>query len=731
MNENALQQAHFESYWQLLHYLLPATRSLMIFSGDGHFIWFSDDGLPKMMERVSLEVAGLHRQIAEGGEARSSCYLGQGLLVELIALDDGQGQQLTLALMCHVDQPCLPDQEQEALELINRSLLREQALIQQLVDKELELNEIADELVHRYEELNLIYASYDPAHNPTHGRELLQKIVANATSFLDVDIALILMPEKDFTIVHQNHGVTDLRSRKLLKLLGGDLYGLLQQRRQSLVINGSHDASKLGLSGDFQHKMILSPLVNFENEVIGLIATINRPRHPDFTNSDRNLLEVLANKAASVMLYNFDPLTGLENSHSFELIVCETLKQTWKTAQQHAIVNIDIDRMAVINDIGGLDVGDRVIKAVATIVKNQLRAQDTVARLGGDKFGILLRNCPLDQAREVVDKIAQAVHEIDLNLGREVHEVSISAGIAPITADLQNVSSVLSNAESARLTAKEHGRGQIQVFELDDKDLLRRKEQIKWVSRTQAALREDRFELFAQRIQRIGETGPSQHYEILLRMRDEDGQLAPPGLFLPAAENFFLMPRLDRWVIDKALALLEEHHRAGQSGCELSINLSGQSMTDPKLADDIAERIRHYGVEPTRLCFEVTETAAIANIEEAQLFIRRIRELGCRFSLDDFGTGQSSFAYLKNLDVDYLKIDGSFVRNISDDAISLSMVSAIHHVARAMDLQTIAEYVENDEILHCLQEIGIEYAQGYGIHAPQPFIELLGHCCCT
>lgn len=727
--DNPMHQ-HFEHYWQALRQLLPNLRSLLVFSGEGHFLWFSGDDLPQLMERITAEAEKMARRCREGGEHRTSVHLEPGILLDLLALKSPDRDcPLILVLQSNIETPSLLDSEREMLQILNDGLLREHLLLQQLIEKEQELNQIADELGNRYEELNLVYTAHEPGLNPVHGRDLLNKIVSNAASFLEVDIAALLVPGKDFHIFHQNHGVTDLRGHRLKNLLNKDLYQLLQTHKQSLVINNNRDAIQLGLLADIPHKLVVSPLVNLEKEVIGLIGIVNRPRQADFTNSDRNLLEVLGNKASSVLHYNFDPLTGLENSHSFEMIVGETLRQTWKSGRQHAIVNIDIDRMAVINDIGGLEAGDRLIKSVARVLSNTLRTEDTIARLGGDKFGIMIRNCGLDQALQQVEKMARSVSEIELILEGNIHEISISAGIAPVTADIANVSNVLGNAENARLAAKNKGRGQTQVFELDDKELLRRKEQIHWVSRIQSALREDRLELHAQRILPIREQ-QFPHYEILVRMLDKKGERVPPGLFLPTAENFFLMTRIDRWVIENTLSMLAEHKRCGPDACVLSINLSGQSLTDPELAQYIENLIERYDIDARRLCFEVTETAAIANLESAQHFIKHIRSLGCSFSLDDFGTGQSSFAYLKNLDVDYLKIDGTFVHSLPDDRIALSMVTAIHNVAQAMNLQTIAEYVENKEILECLRGIGVDFAQGYGIHKPEPFLDLLQMPCC-
>lgn len=325
-----------------------------------------------------------------------------------------------------------------------------------------------------------------------------------------------------------------------------------------------------------------------------------------------------------------------------------------------------------------------------------------------------------------MQKISQAVTDIDMEWKHTEQEISISIGLAPITADIQNVTSIFGNVESARIAAKERGRNQIQVFKLDDSDLLRRREQITWVSKTQSALRNNQLVVYAQRIQPIIPNQQLPHFEILIRMLDEEGKIIAPGYFLPAAEAFYLMPKLDRWVIQHTFELLSaQQQQNSQPSCEVSINLSGQSLTDSALFGFITGLFNRFSIDPKLICFEVTETAAVANLEEAQAFIKQLRSLGCSFSLDDFGSGLSSFAYLKSLEVDYLKIDGMFVKNITEDPVSLSMVSAINQVGHSMQLKTIAEYVENESILQCLKDLGVDYAQGYLINKPQPFAEQL------
>jgi diguanylate cyclase (GGDEF)-like protein len=729
MSDQTLSAARFHNYWKLLKLAAPWVDIAIIFTEDGNFCWQSNRRLHQQMDRITILTQRFQKEVADQAVKEVHKELGDGEMLTLMQLGDPEIDVcLTVALISHEIKRIKKHAvtADETILLLNQSLLTEYCLIKKNLEKEQELNAIADELTHRYEELNLIYSSDDNVQNLSHGRELLQQIVVNASNFLDVDLVAVLLPEKNVSLHYSRQAHSPQQYKFILNALRQDIFMQLQIHKKSLVINSSKDAMKTSIFIDLPYKVVVAPMLNAENKVIGLIAIVNEPNRIDFSNSDRNLLEVLANKASTIVVHNFDPLTGLENSHSFEMIVLDTLKQAWQNGSHHAIANIDIDRMAVINAISGLEAGDKLIKQVGSTLSKMVRSYDTVARLGADKFAVLLKNCDLEKAQMLMKKIAEVISKLELNWENEVHEVSISVGIAPITADIQTVSSVLSNVESARIAAKERGRNQIQVFKLDDSDLLRRKKMIHWVSKTQAALREDRFELYAQKIMPINEIRELPHYEVLIRMLDDEGNIIPPGDFLPAAENFYLMPKLDRWVIRQTLKMIGDMQKqTGMALCEVAINLSGQSITSEGLAGYIEFMLKQYAVNPEMICFEVTETAAMANIEEAQAFIRNIRQLGCSFSLDDFGTGLSSFAYLKNLDVDFLKIDGTFVKNIVEDEVSYSMVSAITQGGHAMKLRTIAEYVENDDILQRLQQLGIDYAQGYGIERPQPLTQTL------
>ncbi|MBT8437081.1 MAG: EAL domain-containing protein, partial [Gammaproteobacteria bacterium] len=445
------------------------------------------------------------------------------------------------------------------------------------------------------------------------------------------------------------------------------------------------DARKFNFTRNTPYKHVVSPVVNAENQVIGLLAIASQNFSVDFSNSDRNLLDVMSKKASKIAQSHFDPLTGLENSNSFELIIKDLLKQSWGTDVNHAIANVDIDRMAVVNDISGRDAGDQLIKQVGQKLAGMVRSRDVVARIGSDKFGVLLENCDLPTAQIVMKKISHAVSSIEFEWEGKTHEISVSIGIAPVTADAQSVTSLMNAAETARNVSKERGRNTIHVLDLEDSNLLARKEQIRWVGQIQSALRDDRLILFAQLIKPLKAKTGKPHYEILVRMQDDDGGVIPPGKFLPAAESFYLMSSIDYWVIGKTFNELADHKQNTGQACQVSINLSGQSLNDPVgFAAYIGNKLEEHQLDGSDICFEITESAAIANIDDARFFIDQVGAYGCQFSLDDFGTGLSSFAYLKNLKVDYLKIDGSFVTDICTDPVCESMVGAINQVGHAM-----------------------------------------------
>lgn len=430
-----------------------------------------------------------------------------------------------------------------------------------------------------------------------------------------------------------------------------------------------------------------------------------------------------ANEMARQMSWaaTHDSLTGLFNRAEFERRLKALIAHA-SMGRRHALLYIDLDQFKVVNDTCGHTAGDQMLCQVAALMLAQMRESDTLARLGGDEFGVLLESCPVEKSREIAQSILDSLGNFRFAWQDKTFLVGASIGLVEIAGDDLDGTRLLAAADTACYTAKDEGRNRIQVFNASDSELIRRSGEMNWVARINRAFEQDRFRLYWQALEplQVKDLG-YRHGEVLLRMIDDEGAVVPPAAFLPAAERYSLMPRVDRWVIQESLRWLVDHPHTGLCS---SINLSGQSLSDEMLLDYVDQQLRHTGVDPRRVCFEITETAAIANLTKAVRFIGALRERGCRFSLDDFGSGLSSFGYLKNLPVDYLKIDGGFVRNITRNPIDQAMVAAINNIGHVMGLETIAEFVENDEIRALLRAQGVDYGQGFGIARPVPLAEV-------
>ena len=414
-----------------------------------------------------------------------------------------------------------------------------------------------------------------------------------------------------------------------------------------------------------------------------------------------------------------DILTGLVNRREFENRLERALKSARARETSYALLYLDLDQFKIVNDSCGHSAGDSLLNQLGTLLKSKIRWRDTLARLGGDEFGVLLESCSLDEAMNTAETLRLAISEYKFVWEDRTFRLGVSVGVVPITADNEDVAALLSAADSACAAAKEAGRNRIHSFQENDIDLMRRRREMQWAARINNALEEDRFELFRQTIQPLQGDEEGAHYEILLRMRDENGGIISPGLFIEAAERYGITPSIDRWVLRSAFRWLvsEADERERLSLC--SINLSGQSLGDEKFLPFVIDQFQMSGLDATKICFEITETAAIASYSQANRFINALKELGCKFALDDFGTGLSSFGYLKHFPVDFLKIDGSFVKEILHDPIDREMVRSINEIGHLTGKQTIAEFAENEEIITMLRGMGIDYAQGYGVSEPK------------
>ncbi|MFZ5842790.1 MAG: EAL domain-containing protein [Pseudomonadota bacterium] len=415
-----------------------------------------------------------------------------------------------------------------------------------------------------------------------------------------------------------------------------------------------------------------------------------------------------------------DVLTGLVNRAEFESRLQDALLQSQQEGGGHALCYIDLDQFKVVNDTCGHIAGDELLRQLTELFRTQVSDADVLARIGGDEFATLLWQRSLDEAALWAEELRQRVTEFPFSWGDKSFSLSVSIGVAALIGPGQNWATALGQADAACYHAKELGGNQLRIFSEDDEQLAQRHTEMQWVSRIVQALQQDRFQLWAQRIAPVLPGQGIGHQEILVRMIDVDGSLVPPGMFLPAAERFNLVLMLDRWVVGRTFDWMAQQQRRGAPPITCAINLSGASINQPLFHQFVAEELQRSGVAPERVCFEVTETTAIANLQSARAFIQQMKQLGCAFALDDFGAGMSSFAYLRNLPVDYLKIDGVFVKDLASNAMDYAMVRAINEVGKVMGMKTIAEFVENDAVLAKLREIGVDYAQGYGIARPAP-----------
>jgi len=479
---------------------------------------------------------------------------------------------------------------------------------------------------------------------------------------------------------------------------GGEWKGEIHNRKKDGSFYWAHDSISgvRNASGDITHYICIQDDVTHEFE----------------------MTEKLSYQASH------DILTGLINRYEFERRIERLISTLPDGKDEHALFFMDLDQFKVINDTCGHTAGDELLRQLAREMLVVVRKRDTLARLGGDEFGVLMEHCSLEQAHRVAEMLLNCIQNYQFSWNGQNFRVGISIGLVAIKSQSSNLTELLQQADAACYMAKDLGRNRIHEFHLNDTELAQRHGQMQWVGRINEALQQDHFRLFAQPIVPL-KNSSGEHYEILLRMKGRDGEIIPPGAFLPAAERFDLIEKIDDWVVNHTFSLLASNPEFVEKIHFVSINLSGPSLTNTDLMETIMSLFRKTEIQPEKICFEVTETVAISNLNAAISFMTILKSIGCRFALDDFGSGLSSFAYLKNLPVDYLKIDGVFVKDIVDDPIDYVMVKSIHNIGQVMGMETIAEFVENDEIIDLLNIVGINYAQGYGVGKPQSFDDLL------
>ena len=569
-------------------------------------------------------------------------------------------------------------------------------------------------------ELELLYDIEDSRRGEGGLRDELKELLERCVSQLRVSLLAVIVPERDLQVAVQNAQDPVENGGRVVRQLQA-LYPRVA-RKAATITTEADDASVSEDGVPLGYQVVACPIRVGGGRVIGMLTLLDRPDRGRLTQRGQRIAEMITRRATRLVEESYDLLTGIINRREFDARLKSTLANP---SGRHALLYLDIDQLHVINDTFGHPSGDEVIVRMASILQDLMSTDDIIGRLGGDDFAVLLPHSRVESACELAEKMCAAARDLHYVRGEKSVRMSLSIGV--VAANGADASSdALAAAEVACKAAKDHGRNRVEVFDVGDSSIIRRHSELHVVHAVNQALERNAFEMFAQRIGRLEETAGHVHYELLLRMVGENGRHVLPADFLPTAERYQIMPEIDRWVVRHALEKIAPlRDSLARKRALFAINLSGQTLGDDSFLDFLGTCFDETGVPEDLICFEITETAAVANLEKARRFIEELRFRGCRFSLDDFGAGLSSFAYLKSLPVDYLKIDGGFVRDIDESRVSESMVVAIQQVARIMELETIAEGVESDSTCSRLRAIGVDFVQGFGIDRPMPLDLLL------
>jgi len=536
----------------------------------------------------------------------------------------------------------------------------------------------------------------------------------------------IIATDRDGRITYMNPAAeqltgstADAAAGKLLE----EIVSLVDETDRRLLSDPVHQALSSGAAVNLSRRALLlsrangsersielsaSPVRNGARELVGAVVMLH-----DVTEM-RGLTRQMSYQAAH------DALTGLVNRREFERRLEEAIEGGHRGDGQHVLAYLDLDRFKIVNDTSGHLAGDSMLREVAKLLRDAVRDSDTVGRIGGDEFGILLVGCPLDKARQIADDVTRAVGDHRFVWRDKIYNIGASIGLVEISRESGTLEELIAAADTACYVAKKQGSGRVVVYSARDEALARHTGEIQWLQRLQAALKENRFHLYHQVIVPAhGEdSGPAM--EVLVRLQDESGHDLLPAEFMRAAERYRLMGLVDRWVVQTALAALGRGAIAVEPRHSIAINISGQTLGDAQFLEFVVECLDSTGVTPGQVCFEIAESAVIANLDHARRFVGVLHGMGCQFALDDFGSGVGSFSNLKTLPLDYLKIDGSFIRNLARDSVNQAMVTAMIKLARTLNFKVIAEQVEDSAAEEAARRMGVDYLQGYAIGRPQP-----------
>jgi diguanylate cyclase (GGDEF)-like protein len=703
-------ETSMEPYAQLVRSLLPRAAAVNLFDNTGKLLWTSAAATNSDLFALVLQA------IAQPGERGDGQHLalsddGPAYLFWLRDARDSIAAVVTVVCTPRADANVLPfsyvhDTLRPALELLRRDLLA-RADIQLLNES----------LVARDKDLELLL-SVTGSHPTSTGSDDLKSLLANAAGHLKCVLAGIVVPDKGLVLTHPDGGDTSILMRTQRQLLA-----ITQTRRDPLVIN--RIATQAGQVA-IPYRILACPLRQGSGRTSGVLALFRRLEAPEFVGRDVHLADLVAHKIAASIETSYDTLSGLLTRGALEQRVRLVYAEAGGKPQRWSLLYVDIDELHVINENFGMHVGDQAIAQIGDLLRKHLPVESFSARISGDRFAIVMPS-DIDESAMFGEGLREGVTRLTTTGVDARFRLSISLGVATFSGRDTDLGRSLAEAESACKAAKDRGRNRLESFQENDVSIIRRFTDINVATDVRSALADNRLRLEAQMILPFVDGPHSRpHYEILLRMLDLDGNTIGPDRFLSAALRYQMMPTIDRWVISSVIDLLRPRRELlANAPVVFTINFSGQSLLDEEFADYVIRSLETSRINPAVFCFELTESAAVASMAAAEALMSRLRKLGCGVALDDFGTGLSSLSYLRSMPVSMLKIDGSFVRDILRDERAESMVRAIAQLARAMNITTVAEYVETEEIRTRVRTLGVDYGQGFAIAKPVPVSEVL------
>ena len=720
---NGATREHFGNALGLLRSLVPSAQDFCYYDSSRACAWSSFESVDFEIDNYvsDLPAAPGFDGEADPGVLRRTLTSGRTLLVLAV-----QGSERnTYGLFVTVFSKNAGKSSSFDANALSRNLLPAISFIGENLQLKDNLKTAEGRADEAEQELKLVYQVDEKIHGTSRSHAGLSQLIGHSGRFLGIAYSVLLMPAKRIRISATHTSWKNVNRKVLDKYLIETLFPKLEGQRSPAVFEIPPAPASDNIA-DQGYQIMACPLVDRMGNVEGILAQLGRVSGAPFRASHLRFMSHIVRKVEYVIEQSFDSMTGLMNRAGFEAQLNESMRALAGDNDAHQLIYMDLDNLQLVNDTFGHEAGDEVITRFAQIIEEHLPRNAVATRLTGDDFAVLLTHSALDDAIDLATRIRDDSDKLRYLHGDKSLQVTVSIGVAPFDSRTTNELDVLTTARIACDSAKDHGRDRVEVYDQDDQSIVRRYDDMHLVAEIQKVLDGEGFDLMAQPIVGLKKRLKTKRYEILLRMKDSQGNKISSKSFFSAAERYQIMPAIDRWVVSETLERIGAY--AGflrESGTVFAINLSGQSLGDDEILKFIENEIDSSGVPAEAICFEVTESAAVSNRTKAQDFIDALRKRGCKFSLDDFGAGLSSFAYLKSFKVDTLKIDGSFIRDITENRISESMVAAITQVAKVMELETVAEYVENRESMALITKLGVDYAQGHAIGKPVPLDEVL------